>query len=132
MKMMRVARKKLIVAGTACVAVLLSSCERRYSPWLESKRRPDGSLPEAALAPDVEKRVRAIIEARLATDSLIPADIEPFIEETNTHYVVTWPSWCRDNWWPPGRPKTSWHPNFEYQFSIDKTTWKAGPGCISI
>jgi len=63
-----------------------------FSPWLESRRLPDGSLPQVAIS--ASERAALVALARKAVEGamLVPAEIDAFIEETDTEYIVTFPT----------------------------------------
>ncbi|MHC4248291.1 MAG: hypothetical protein ACYS9X_04110 [Planctomycetota bacterium] len=80
--------------GVACAIGLLAvSRNRKRSAWLEAQRLP-GALPEAPLS--AADRARLEREAREAVAMLaIPEHCEPYIQENDTEYIVTFPVWRR-------------------------------------
>ncbi|MHC5055687.1 MAG: hypothetical protein ACYTKD_13335 [Planctomycetota bacterium] len=100
--------------GVACAVGLLAvSRDRKRSAWLEAQRLP-GALPEALLsAADRARLLKTTGEA--AKGVRIPDDCEPYIQESETEYVITFPIW----YWRvvPG-------PDYHIQVFIDKSSGK--------
>jgi hypothetical protein len=67
------------------------SLEDLSSPWLESKRLPDGTVPQAQLPGDQRSRLVRIARDACRGKMKIPDGWPAFIEETQSSYVVTFP-----------------------------------------
>jgi hypothetical protein len=89
--------------------------ERLVSPWIESRRLPDGTLPEAQLSPG--KRSQLVETALNACEGhvKVPGDSRVFVEETGSDYIVTFPVYYSRLF--PG-------PGYYAQVTIDKATGK--------
>ena len=115
---MRKRSKILLVCGLlviACVLALLAvSWNRKRSPWLEAQCLP-GSLPEASLSSADRARILETATEAVKEVAAIPDDSEPFIQETDTEYIVTWPVWYSRI--VPGA-------GYHYQIVIDKSSMK--------
>lgn len=61
------------------------------SAWLEQRRLPDGTLPEAALTTGERARLIGAALKELEDKVAVPERAPAFIEETASTYVVTFP-----------------------------------------
>jgi len=85
----------------------------KRSPWLEAQRL-SGSLPRASLS--VADRARVLEIAREAAKAItIPSDSEPFIQESDTEYIVTFPVWYA---------RITRGPDYHAQIVIEKASGK--------